>query len=198
MLELEVLTSVENPNLLCISEHWLKSKDIEKVYLNGYNLESYSSRSEHRGGGTAIFARNIDTISTRTQLKTIEKSFEFCTCKFILCSQECMLICVYRSPCGDVDVFLSKLDELLHESCVNDGGHVVVCGDFNVDFAVNSELVNALLQLMLSYGLTPHISEPTRVSATSSTQIDNMFSSFDSEVLNCFVLQSHIGIITGN
>lgn len=32
MLELEVLTSVENPNLLCISEHWLKYKDIEKVY----------------------------------------------------------------------------------------------------------------------------------------------------------------------
>lgn len=177
------------PDLLCLSEHWLQHSDIEKLHLSDYNLISYSSRTVYRGGGTAIFCQNVVASEVSTSVQPKERVFEFCISKFNMLDSECILICVYRSPAGDTNDFLSDLDELLRGVCVA-RGHAVVCGDFNINFLHNSKLTDTLLQLMLSYGLKPHVVEPTRVSAVSSTLIDNIFSNIDVELMECSVLKT--------
>lgn len=58
ILELDVLLSEVNPNIFCVSEHWLNHDDIGRVHLEEYRLVCRSGRTESRGGGTAIFVKN--------------------------------------------------------------------------------------------------------------------------------------------
>nr|CAI5853392.1 unnamed protein product [Callosobruchus analis] len=66
---------------------------------------------------------------------------------------------IYRSPNGCFDTFLEQLDKLLSD--INNYGHVMLAGDYNVHFG-SSQREDILLCDLLSYGFEPTFTEPTR------------------------------------
>lgn len=125
-----------------------------------------------------------DTICT-------EKHFEYCVCQITVGGKSYMLVCVYRSPAGNLDLFLSELDIVLNSLYAPDRC-LLVCGDFNVNFQLNDDDVSSVLQLMTGYGMQQHVEGITRVGAVRGTQLDNFFSSLPIDNVNCSILNTHL------
>lgn len=124
--------------LLC--EHWLKPD--EPVSVDGYNLITGNRRLEFSNGGTACFVNQDEqeklffcSVDKYNYLLS-ERVFEFC---IIYCdSLKLYVICLYRSPSGDSNIFLNSLKLLLSGMPVN--AKLVLCGDFNINFLDNTNI----------------------------------------------------------
>lgn len=152
---------------------------LESFNLGGYKLASHFSRTEHLRGGTAIFTRDkYDVEEIKCAFGCIEKHCEFSVCEITTISKRIVCVCLYRSPppVGNFDIFISTLTEIL-DKVYSPNKLLIVAADFNVHFETKSIEVDSLCQLMLSYGLVPHINGVTRPS--SNAQLDNIFSSLD-------------------
>jgi hypothetical protein len=84
-----------------------------------------------------------------------------------------LLLCIYRSPSGNVREFLEQLDLIL-KYLYKPKFEFIICGDFNVNLLIDSSPVQQLILLMQSYNLF-HITDfPTRTTKGSNTAIDNI------------------------
>jgi exonuclease III len=62
------------------------------------------------------------------------------------------VLSVYRSPSGNFDTFVMKLEEILNilfQNKVN----LVICGDFNVNFMTNNTKIDKITSLLWLYNL---------------------------------------------
>lgn len=176
-LEFAVITEKVLPDVICISEHWFVHSDIEAFNLRGYKLASYSSRSQFIRGGTVIFVRDTGSVNeVESNVTVVEKHFEFTVCELMVGNRKLVIVCLYRSPVGDVDVFFSKLAVVLDEVYSPDKS-LIVAADFNFHFELNDAHSVSLCQLLLCYGLVPHINGVTR--PKSNAQLDNVFSNME-------------------
>jgi hypothetical protein len=138
------------------------------------------SRVLLKNGGVAIFAHK--RVSCEIEPITIpmveEKIFECaaCVCKSVL--GDFVLIVLYRSPGSDFDTFIFKLDKLLN-FIYNINRVILLTGDFNCDFLSKSPHNAELRNVFDSYGLTCLITEPTRVTSSSKTLLDNFTTNYD-------------------
>ena len=58
----ELLISLlhDNPQVLCVTEHHLRSDEIDNIHLGQYTLSTYFCRKTHKQGGVSIFVhKNI-------------------------------------------------------------------------------------------------------------------------------------------
>ena len=84
------------------------------------------------------------------------------------------VLTVYRSPTGDFNIFLQNIDrvlKLISKHPVN----IILTGDFNVNFMAKSKKRDRLISLLESYNLKYIVTFPTRITAQSSSTIDNIF-----------------------
>lgn len=173
---LQDLISHELPEVLCLAEHGLKSCEIT-IFENlfNYKIVSVSSRSKFKGGGTMImvkeqlFAHTIDFPSNLCE----DKDFEVSACLVKTKKYEIIIVVIYKSPSGDSDVFLQNLNELLAKYYLK--SKIILVGDFNVDFKIDCNKTNDVLNLLKLLNLSPTIFEDTRVTEYSATRIDNLF-----------------------
>jgi len=162
-------------HILCITEHHLKQQQMKHITTETYNLGASYCRNQFEKGGGAIFVhKNIQYSNINIDKYCKEKDIEICALKFAYHKLKICIITLYRSPTGDMDFFLSKLDRVLH-IVYNLTHHIIICGDINVDYLVESERKKQLDNLLLSLNLTSIIKFPTRIQNTSATAIDNMF-----------------------
>lgn len=101
---------------------------------------------------------------------------------FVKNSQK-VLSCVYRTPGTCIDLFNTTLVELLGK--VNSKNPRFVCGDFNINLmnADKLEKNRDFVDSMYSLGLIPTILKPSRITTTSATLIDNIFTNImDSKI----------------
>ena len=99
-----------------------------------------------------------------------------------------MIVCLYRSPSGDISLFFEKLDSILNTIANVEKTNFIVCGDFNIDFQMESNHQKFLRNLFSDYGGKSIVKQPTRVTMNSSSQIDNVFTNLrncDSFVEDC-------------
>ncbi|KAJ8706217.1 hypothetical protein PYW08_010843 [Mythimna loreyi] len=66
------------------------------------------------------------------------------------------------------------MDEVFHKIC-NSNKYIITCGDFNVNLLENSGLCTKIIPLFKSYNLVNLFLEPTRITPTSATCIDNIY-----------------------
>ena len=78
------------------------------------------------------------------------------------------IVCIYRSPDGQLDKFLNKL-ELVIQKLLNKNKKLLLCGDWNIDFLPEDSDQKNLTDLLLTYNLVNTVKSPTRM--TSSAQI---------------------------
>lgn len=166
---------LKNCKLLFITEHWLNSFELEAVTIPGFTLASFYSRRRGKHGGSAIYVSNDISFDTGYNLdfQPHDFCFEYCAAKVHCELQTFLLICIYRSPSSNFHEFYCHLEGLLAR--VADLGLVtIVAGDFNFDFLQNDPKSVQIKNVLTSFNAKVMIKEPTRVSRTISTCLDNI------------------------
>ena len=193
---LRSLCVLHSPDIICIVESWLDDTILDsEVSIQGYN-HCRLDRSRH-GGGVMIFVKNMFTFSL------LFKGTLNC---------ECLVMSVTCFPSASPDFTIALFDrppssghESLDSALCNifllSSCNFYLIGDFNIDFFIsNTPLYHKLLSVVSSFNLTQVVSEPTRVTVTSSTLIDLIFASSVNFVKSCTTIPplanaDHYGLI---
>lgn len=173
-----LLTSISKPiTAIALSETWLTSLNEDTYSLPGYQFVS-QTRDDKPGGGVGIFISNDFSFKLRTDLC---RNLSCIECLFIEVPQKgkrnILFGCFYRPPNTDTVLFNTEIVEILKVIENRKNSIVFLAGDFNLDLlkfdnhAPTAEFLNNLL----SYSYYPAIRYPTRISDTSATLIDNIF-----------------------
>lgn len=173
-------------DVLCITEHHLHRDQINKVNLNNYKLASSHCRTICKRGGVAIFCKHNVPFKL-IDISTFTSDIDFEATAIHLVEQNILIVSVYRSPAGDFTIFINKL-KLILDYLYKPSLNIVLCGDFNVNLAVQrsdanyhciQKKKNSLLDLLSSYNLKQTIFDYTRVFGESKSIIDNIFTSLN-------------------
>lgn len=170
-----LLSSLQNYpfSVIGITETWLRPNS-----SNIFNIENYklfrSDRKKGRGGGVAFYVHNLQRIKVRPDIH-----IEGCEDLFIEIINEKyknkIVGVIYRPPNYASDVFLNQL-----ENCLNiitrENKEVYFMGDFNIDMTKTDMSALKLLNTLSSFAFHNHVQNPTRITQTSKTLLDNIFS----------------------
>lgn len=159
-------------DILLLTEHWQSIDQLSSIYMEGYELISCFCRPLHKHGGTAIYSKTHLKIKARANLNTLSMANELECCAAEVLNTNIILVAIYRPPTSEFSLFLDILNVLL-DRAASETHHIIIGGDFNINFLTNSPQVNQLNDLLGSYNLHVSIHSPTRFTDTSSTCIDN-------------------------
>ena len=176
-------------NFIGITETWLNDSNSDLYDFQGY-IHHKKMREGKRGGGVSVLVNEDFDSRIREELCIMDSNIEMifievprdsCNLK-----NNCLIGVVYRPPNTDVQTFTEKLAEIL-SNIKNEHKTVYIMGDFNIDLlSVDTHIPSSdFLELMYSHGLFPTISKPTRVTTSSKTLIDNIFTN-DISYSNCY------------
>lgn len=121
------------PDVMCLSETFLKAGNEKNVRINGYELATSFSRNQKRGGVCLLVKKNVSYFELKwlSQFARV-KSFE--CCGIDIPSLKITIICVYRTPNSNVNIFIQKLDLMLHQLTERKSKYkVVIAGNFNIN-----------------------------------------------------------------
>lgn len=157
-----------------MSEHWLTDDNLKVINLLGYTLSSSFSRSTHIHGGVCIYVKSdinfrvLDLSELCIELDCEMSAIELIDMKVILCS-------LYRSPLGNIKTFLSNLEKMLLLANAEDR-QIIVAGDFNLNFEHGTDNdVQYCNDIFESFNMFSYVTDATRVTLSSSTRIDNLY-----------------------
>lgn len=105
-------------------------------------------------------------------------------------------MCVYRSPVGDIGVFMDNLDRLINKLVINKTNNVnkqiILCGDFNIDLMdKNNNITKMFVDMLDGLNLKCVITDPTRISFQRASCIDNIIVDKNS-IFNSRVIKSDL------
>ena len=102
--------------------------------------------------------------------------------------------CIYRPPNSDFNLFFDKLSDLCNAISLNyESCRVTLSGDFNVDLlSKGNKNVTQYVSLLYSYNYLPVLLRPTRVTSTSATLLDYIWSNDLFFVKNSGIVMSNI------
>lgn len=187
----EDLCHYPNLDIVCIVEPGLRNNDISQIQLKDYSLINFYCRSLKKCGGVAIWVKNsINAKKISVVISCIEQDFEFCAISFIIQNVKFIVVNCYRSPSGNVPLFLNKITDVLN-ILFKPNVKIIVCGDFNLDCYKNQDF-KVLSEVMSCFNLIPLVKWPTRVTATTCTLIDNIFTNYYNSESLCCVFDNYI------
>lgn len=192
-----LLESLDFPEIVCISELNYKNCEISALKLERYKLSDYYCRANHNLGGVGIFVKNeIDFSIIKCNVQKTELLFEYCLTEILLNDRRILVGCFYRSPSNkstDSEYFISNMDTLLN-TLYKANTPTFICGDFNFNFDVSVDDINAknLCNIFNCYDLHKCITEFTRIQGNSKTIIDNIFSNINVSSLNPKIIYSDL------
>ena len=161
-------------SVVCISETWLKSDEIESYALDDYNTIA-SCRNSGVGGGSLLYVSKKLKIKERKDLESnlIETSFvEVSICQ----STRIIIGNIYRPPNFSHLSFYDYLEKML-DTLEKEKKTVILGGDFNYNLLeLNREQqVLNFCNLLSSYGFSYTITRPTRTQNGKHSLLDNFF-----------------------
>ena len=173
--ELTINWGKDAPHVLCLSEHHLSTEVIQKMSIDNYNLGEYYSRKITRCSGVCIFIHKsyqFTTVDLNSHCK--EQVFEVCAIRVAHNSVNFCIFSVSRSPSGNFDTFMKKLEDVLNLLFLN-SMDFIVCVDFNVNFMTVNSQKQQIISLFKTYNLDYIVNFPTRINRQSASIIDNIF-----------------------
>ena len=182
-IQLDRLESVPNLNLsfINIQETWMNEHNETSIHLPNYNIVYKHKLNGKRGGGLATLIKDNFNYSIRDDLAfPINKQpfYDSLFTEIIIDNQPKLIIGnIYRSPGAlnltdfnnDIEIILDKIKK---EKC-----NIIISGDFNVNLLnVNKhKLTTDFIDLWTTKGYIPELTLPTRVTYSTATLIDNIF-----------------------
>ena len=171
--------------------------DLSPIYqLPGYS--QYTKCRNRHGGGVALFVSDRyisnlcdDFCYINSFLECVGASILECVGASIKISNKNILVLsIYRPPSGNVGDFLDKLSELLSLARNVNYNDIYVIGDFNLDLLKHANNVHIceFINLMYSFSLFPLVTKPTRVTNTTASLIDHIWTTqFETNTKNYII-----------
>lgn len=144
------------------------------VAISGYDVVCSSRNTATRGGGVALYIRSSQQY---TSLNDITINNNVIESVFVALSSGTVVGVIYRPPNSSVPLFIDAFEDILGVISRKHKGPVIISGDFNMDTCASQN--NDYIFLQESFNLKNFITEPTRITATSSTCIDHVLSNSD-------------------
>ena len=171
-------------DILTFTETWANTQLEDLLVFNTFNPVFKHKINKKEGGGIAVFIQQDLKFNIRNDiLFPVEKQHQY-DCLFIEVHSESnkekntILGVIYRSPnFNNITEFTENL-KLLIEQINDENKNIVIAGDLNIDLLKAGKNVNSshLLDMMISNNLIPHITLPTRVTHSTATLIDHVYS----------------------
>ena len=185
LLDLEILCSTNDIDVLCVTETWLNPDRVKEgaslIHIPGYSPPFRCDRIGRRGGGVAIFVRhglNASTIQLPPQLEAVGVQLHLQKRKML------NIVSVYRPPDGkrhQLEQFIYDLDSILKD-LLSTSNVTCLVGDFNAKSTQwwkhqkSNDAGNKLSKLSIDHGLSQLVEGPTRIPLHSdASQLDLMF-----------------------
>ena len=170
-------------DVIVLTETWTISRDNNEAIFKilGYRA-FFLNRDIKRGGGIAIYAKDtFESELIEWATVTVNNIIEVLTVTVGRGTSQICVSGVYRPPNGNFQNFSLKIEELLTKF-KNQSLYVV--GDFNLNLlATDDSCVKRFSNLMASFSMKPLITRPTRITGTTETLIDNIFTNQNHKVL---------------
>lgn len=99
-------------DIICISEHWMTHTNCNYP-LNGYINASTYCRTTLTHGGVCIFVKECIPTVELTMVKNLSIELHCDATAVAIKKKNLAIICVYRSPNGDIDIFCNVLDKIV-------------------------------------------------------------------------------------
>lgn len=176
----KALQKMYDLNILCLTEHWLRDQQIMSINFDEMFVAAHFSRKNGIHGGSCILLKNdwLTAIINRNDLMMVNEEFHFELSAVEIKGMNLVIFCVYRSPTrGSREVFYNKLAWVL-EKTSQEGKRVILSGDFNFDF-LNTRDRAQLCELLTCHQLKQTVTSPTRITQSSSSCLDNIFTDLD-------------------
>jgi hypothetical protein len=171
-------------DLIAISETWLSSKHSDKICaVPGYNLVR-NDREGLRGGGVALLIKQNFKFKVLSSSPCLfdQNNVEFICCEINFENSNLLVIALYRRPHTSCtfDSFFTELQKQISHY-----DEVIVVGDFNVNFAADTQITGELVTHFDDFGLKRLPIDNTHRSHNALTTIDAIFTSPQVD-FNCF------------
>lgn len=176
-----------NHDIICLSETWLNSSHPSSHYqIPNYTLLRKDRGMSSRGGGLAIYIKNSIAFNFAhiSLPKTECLSVEINSKQSKIC-----IILVYNPPSSNT-LIADDLERLFESRKFHEP--TIVLGDFNIDWLKKSPLKKNVETLMSLNGLRQLVNEPTRVTTTTKTLIDLVFSNSENFIDQLQILKTDI------
>ncbi|ESN92709.1 hypothetical protein HELRODRAFT_164805 [Helobdella robusta] len=174
ILEAKYINNHDHPlPLLHInSKTWLNDETAKLVRMNDYNFV-FKNRSDRISGGVGIFIRSGIEFSMINNLLLNDTIIDLLGINLKLNTH--VNILVYRPLNTDPNILIQKLELILPTFKPHIKSYLI--GDFNLDLnKLNSDNVVAdFSNLLSSYNFLPLITSSTRISTSSCSLINNIF-----------------------
>ena len=159
--------------------------------LDGYSF-FYKAPSACKAGGIGIFVKNVLEPKLKISISDIEKNninFEHIWIEISISSKKYCIGGFYRHPNTPVPSLTDALSRILQK--LNKNRNCFILADMNIDLSKYEKDLNTKLyvDLLCSYNFIPYSFLPTRITCSSATIIDHLFS-------NCQVI-SPISVKSG-
>ena len=176
-------------HIIAITETWTNLNNEDLLNHRGYKTY-VKSRPEGRGGGVALLVDNSLQSEIHDMAFNDIDSFEGIFVQITIPGSKPVLIgSLYRPPDTNPDIFLVDLEKIMtYIDRMNKSTYI--CGDYNMNLLNidTNHHTNDFLNLMSSFLFHPLILAPTRITNSSSTLIDNIFT-------NSFNVKEYSGIL---
>ena len=187
---INTISSFSKPfSIIGLSETWLY-KDQESNFKNCMNYKGFFKSRTTRGGGVGIYVDKSFKVKERTDLKFNNDNSDCLTVEIILENKSNILITVlYKPPNENLQDFNHDL-ELYLSLLTKEKKKSYLLGDYNIDLLKldHHQLTSNFYNILKSYNHIPLIYKPTRITHTSASLIDNIFTNDNSATLSGILL----------
>ena len=133
------------------------------------------------GGGIGLYINDSIQFKVLTEQTYITDIIECIFVELIYETSGNLIVgCIYRPPSSDINSFNDQLMKILESENFKKTKDVVIMGDYNVNLLQHKvhQSTSEFLNTMLSFGLLPSITKPSRFTMNSESLIDNIFTNF--------------------
>ena len=180
-------------DVIGLSEHKIRGESvpINNINIPGYNFCYDATKSSH--GGTGFFLSSKFSFHKIDDLNiALPGSLESTFVEIIIPnSQNIICGCIYKHPHMSISDFNDNYFEPLLDKINQMNKKCIIMGDFNIDLikANTKQIINDFFNTVTSRYFSPFILQPTRITETSKTLIDNIF-------FNSLEYETHSGNLT--
>jgi len=162
------------PHTLCLTEHHPHHDELAPLHIENYTFGAYYCRKSKHKGDFCMFVHNSIKFTLNIDSYYLDQDFEVCAIHRNSVYDKLCILAIYRSPLGNFNTFLTNFDLIL-QKFFNPKFNLILCGDINVNYLVESYKKNQLVNILQSFHLSSIVSSPTRLGPNSFSTIDNVF-----------------------